>query len=426
MTVVRALLNPRSMRWKIIALVALACSAMALSVGVLVHNSTLKRSMNDGAAKANNTLDRAIQDARFSGQAPPLAAPGTLPDSLIRQVEAHGQGTLYENRPPAPVFWAARKDNGQLYAVKVDMTADLLTRQGLDRHMWKYSLLTLAVVVPAAALVTELPARRLRRVARTARRITAGDLDARTRMGSHGGDEIGEISSTVDSMADSLQQRIATEQRFTADVAHELRTPLMGLVTSAGLLPGSEAADLVRDRVRVLRDLVEDLLEVSRLDAGAERSQPRPVPLGELVKESVAKTGLTARVTVHDAPVISTDPRRLDRIIANLVVNAHRHGAGPVEITVLGPAVTVRDHGPGFPAGLLTHGPQRFRTGAAERGRGHGLGLTIAGGQAKVIGAMLDFTNHPDDGGAVAVLHLPSDDPAGSQDPLGPTTAVQP
>lgn len=117
------------------------------------------------------------------------------------------------------------------------MTADLLTRQALDRHLWKYSLVTLAVVIPATALVMELPARRLRRVARTARRITAGDLQARTGMGRRGGDEITEIAATVDAMADSLRDRLAGEQRFTADVAHELRTPLMGLVTSAGLLP---------------------------------------------------------------------------------------------------------------------------------------------------------------------------------------------
>ncbi|MGW5000730.1 ATP-binding protein [Streptomyces hydrogenans] len=408
MTVVRSLLNPRSMRWKTIFLVAVACSAMAVTIGLLVHESTLRRSMNDGAAKARGSLDLAVRDARATGQEPPLATPGELPDALLRQLDRHGKGTLYVNDPPAPVYWAARQEGGRLYAVEVDMTTDLLTRQALDRHLWKYSLLTLAVVVPATALATALPARRLRRVARTARSITAGDLDARTDMGGRGGDEITEIAATVDSMADSLQRRIADEQRFTADVAHELRTPLMGLLTSAELLPEGEVPDLVRDRVHVLRDLVEDLLEISRLDAGAEQPLPRPVDLAELVEESVARTGLTARVSTGGGPAVArTDPRRLDRIVSNLVVNAHRHGAGPVEITVSSTTITVRDHGPGFPADLLAHGPRRFRTGAVERGRGHGLGLTIARGQAQVIGAELDFANHPEDGGAVAVLRLP-------------------
>lgn len=407
MPIVRALLNLRSLHWKIILLVSTACAAMALTVGVLVHESTLRRSMHEGAVKAVDQLDRAQQEARRTGRPAPLADPAELPDPLLRQVERHGQGTYYEDGPPAPVYWAAEQKEGQLYALKTDMTSDLLTRQALDRHLWKYSLVTLAVAIPATALVMELPARRLRRVARTARRITAGDLQARTGMGRRGGDEITEIAATVDAMADSLRDRLVGEQRFTADVAHELRTPLMGLVTSAGLLPEGEATDLVRDRVRVLRDLVEDLLEISRLDAGAERVEPRRVPLAELIEDSVARTGLLAEVTVTGAPVAETDPRRLDRIVTNLVVNAHRHGATPVEVDVSGLTITVRDHGPGFPPDLLAHGPQRFRTGAEQRGRGHGLGLTIAQGQAKVIGARLDFRNHPDDGGAVAEVRLP-------------------
>ncbi|GAA4135373.1 MULTISPECIES: HAMP domain-containing sensor histidine kinase [Streptomyces] len=414
MPIVRALLNLRSLHWKIILLVSTACAAMALTVGVLVHESTLRRSMHEGAVRAVEQLDRAQQDARRTGRPEPLADPAELPDALLRQVERHGQGTYYEDGPPAPVYWAAERKNGQLHALRTDMTADLLTRQALDRHLWKYSLVTLAVVIPATALATELPARRLRRVARTARRITAGDLQARTGMGRRGGDEITEIAATVDAMADSLRDRLAGEQRFTADVAHELRTPLMGLVTSAGLLPEGEATDLVRDRVRVLRDLVEDLLEISRLDAGAERVEPRRVPLAELVEESVARTGLPATVTSTGAPVAETDPRRLDRIVTNLVVNAHRHGATPVEVGVSGLTITVRDHGPGFPPDLLAHGPQRFRTGTEQRGRGHGLGLTIAEGQAKVIGARLGFRNHPDDGGAVAQVRLPP----GGQRPL--------
>ncbi|APE25779.1 MULTISPECIES: sensor histidine kinase [Streptomyces] len=402
MTPVRALLNLRSLRWKIVLLVGLACTAMALTVGVLVHESTLRRSMHEGAGKALAALDPVVREGTTT-------QPTALPDVLLRQVRRDGTATLYDNRPPAPVFWAARTQDGQLYATRVDMTADLLTRQALDRHMWKYSLLTLGIVVPVAVLATELPARRLRRVARTARRITAGDLDARTETSRGGVDEIGEIGAVVDSMADSLQQRIATEQRFTADVAHELRTPLMGLVTSAGLLPEGEVTDMVRDRIGVLRDLIEDLLEISRLDAGAEEAQFRPVVLAELVRESVARTGTTARVTADEPAVADTDPRRLDRIVANLAVNAHRHGAGPVEITVSGRTITVRDHGPGFPADLLADGPQRFRTGSAERGRGHGLGLTIASGQAAVIGAALSFANHPEDGGAVATLRLPAE-----------------
>ncbi|GAA3851664.1 sensor histidine kinase [Streptomyces sedi] len=413
----RTLFHWRSLRWKIALLVATACCGIALTVGLLVHDTTYERSMNDGVARAYTALDTALSTETGGGAetgADDLVhIPEAMPADLVRMVREHGSGALYdENNEYAPRMWAGRRmPDGQLAALSVDMTPDQLSRRALDRHMWTYSLAALAVIVPLSALAAELPNRRLRRVARTARRIASGDLAARTAVGGRPGDEITEISATVDSMADSLQDRLRNEQRFTADVAHELRTPLMGLVTSAELLPESEATDLVRNRVRVLRGLVEDLLEIARLDAGVERADLRLVALPDVVRESLARTGLDARLTVGAAPaVVETDPRRLDRILANLVVNAHRHGAGPVEVGVEGATVVVRDHGAGYPDSLLAEGPQRFRTGAAERGRGHGLGLTLASGQAQVIGASLLFSNAAADdggGGAVATLRLP-------------------
>ncbi|NIY65748.1 sensor histidine kinase [Streptomyces malaysiensis] len=407
----RALLNWRSLRWKIALLVAAACCGIALTVGLLVHHSTYERSMNEGAAKAYTALDTALAPGPGSGGADGLVhTPEEMPPKLVRTVRAQGSAAAYdESNPYQPRMWAARRlSGGRLVAISVDMTSDQLSRRALDRHMWKYSLAALAVIVPLSALAAELPNRRLRRVARTARRIAAGDLAARTEVGGRAGDEITEISATVDSMADSLRDRLRGEQRFTADVAHELRTPLMGLVTSTELLPESEATELVRDRVRVLRALVEDLLEISRLDAGVERADLRPVALPDMVRGSLARTGLDARLTVGAAPaVVETDPRRLDRILANLLGNAHRHGGAPVEVTVEGTTVVVRDHGSGFPDSLLLEGPQRFRTGAAERGHGHGLGLTVAAGQARVIGASLLFANAAD-GGAVVTLRLPA------------------
>ncbi|MFD8021216.1 sensor histidine kinase, partial [Streptomyces lavendulae] len=208
-----------------------------------------------------------------------------------------------------------------------------------------------------------------------------------------------------------------TARQFTGDVAPYLRPPVGGLLAAADLLPPGETEDLLRARVRDLRGLVEDLLEISRLDAGAERPVRAHVPLGAVVSEAVARTGLDTRVTVtgpgpetvgtlERVETVETDPRRLERIVGNLVINAHRHGAAPVEVAVEGRTVVVRDHGPGFPRDLLLGGPRRFHTGAAERGSGHGLGLTIAVGQARLLGAELRLENAPD-GGAVATLRLP-------------------
>ncbi len=409
METVRALLNWRSLRWKIALLVAVAGCAIALTVGLLVHRSTYERSMATDAAQAYSALQTALASGRGSAASQLIAEPGEMPPELVRMARANGTAAFYDDsHPMRPQMWAAQAlPDGRVVAVSVDATPDLLSRMALDRHMWKYSLAALAVIVPLSALAAELPNARLRRVARTARRIAAGDLDARTRVRGRAGDEITEISATVDSMADSLRDRLLSEQRFTADVAHELRTPLMGLVTSTELLPESEVTDLVRNRVQVLRTLVEDLLEISRLDAGAEQADLRPVPLADVVRDSLARTSLEARLAVNGAPVVAeTDPRRLDRILANLVINAHRHGKPPVEVTVDATTV-VRDHGAGFPGRLLAEGPQRSRTSAAERGRGHGLGLTVAAGQARAIGASLTFSNAAD-GGGVATLRLPA------------------
>ncbi|MFF9667492.1 sensor histidine kinase, partial [Streptomyces althioticus] len=193
-----------------------------------------------------------------------------------------------------------------------------------------------------------------------------------------------------------------------ADVAHELRTPLTGLVTAAELLPPGRPTQLVQNRVQALRALVEDLLEVSRLDADVESPDLSAVPLERAVRRTVTLTGLDVRIGITSDQEVRTDLRRLDRILGNLLLNAHRHGAGPVELHVDGRRITVRDHGPGYPDDLLDHGPQRFRTNAPERGRGHGLGLTIATGHTRVIGATLTFANHPA-GGALATLTLPPD-----------------
>ncbi|SFJ47262.1 Signal transduction histidine kinase [Streptosporangium canum] len=406
-------MNPASLRWKIAVLVTLASAVVAAMVGLLVHRATWQRDLDIGEARARIALDRSLAPADRPGGTPDdVVTVAALPDALAAQLRPGRTVIWYGlDHRDEPWMWAAQLyggDGRQAVSVQISMGSELLSLYALDRNMAKAALLALAGVVPLSVLAAELPNRRLRRMARTAREIADGNLAARTDAG--GRDEIAEIGAGLNSMAAGLQRRLLSEQRFTADVAHELRTPMMGLMTSAELLPDGEVTDLVRDRVRVLRTLVECLLEISRLDAGAERADRVPVPVGEVVEESVQRTGLQAAVTVTGAPVAETDPRRLDRIIANLVINAHRHGRPPVEVAVEGTAVVVRDHGPGFPDELLAHGPQRFRTGAAERGQGHGLGLAIAFGQAEVIGADLTLANAPD-GGAVAILRLTS--PAG-------------
>ncbi|MFJ1740511.1 sensor histidine kinase [Streptomyces microflavus] len=411
-----ALLNPRALRWKIAALTAAACCAVAAVIGFLVHDATRERGLRVGHERTITRLIAAERELSRTGKAPPDVDVRTreeLPDPLARDLAdqpetSGGYATWYDADPPN-WFWmwgAVAVGGDQFLVVRDDMSTEVRSLQLLDRSIVKSVLAALVFVVPLAALATEPINRRLRHGARTARRIADGELDARIGSTGRARDEITEMSAAVDDMATALQRKLENEQRFTADVAHELRTPLMGLVTAAGLLPETdEATGLVRDRVRALNALIEDLLEISRLDAGAERARLDAVPLGEFVADVVRRTGTGTQVAAGDAEVVETDPRRVERIVVNLVTNAHRHGAGPVQVTVTGTRISVRDHGPGFPAALLEQGPQRFRTGAGERGRGHGLGLTVAQGQAGVLGARLTFANAPD-GGAVATLDL--------------------
>ncbi|QEU96909.1 sensor histidine kinase [Streptomyces kanamyceticus] len=406
--------QPRALRWKIAALTAAACCAVATVIGLLVHQSTQDHGQRAGRDRAVTQLHAAEQEYARTGERPAAADLMTrdeVPAPLARDLAGLGRSgeyaLWYDEKPPNWYWmWAAVSVGDKVLVVRTDMSAEVRGLQLLDRSIVKAVLAALAVVVPLAALATEPINRRLRHGARTARKIADGDLDARIGHPGRARDEITEMSTAMDVMAAALQQRLESERRFTADVAHELRTPLMGLVTAAGLLPEhDEAADLVRTEVRTLRGLTEDLLEISRLDAGVEQARLDEVPLGELVTDVVRRLGGVDDVCVRGTDVVRTDPRRVERVVTNLVTNAQRHGAAPVQVTVTGTRIAVRDHGPGFPADLLAHGPQRFRTEAAERGRGHGLGLTIALGQAAVLGARLTFANAPD-GGAIATLDL--------------------
>ncbi|MGW7247955.1 ATP-binding protein [Streptomyces decoyicus] len=408
-----------SLRWKIAGLAAATACLVAAAVGVLVHMWTAQDIRDRAEAQATNSVYAAMDVYRRTGTLTDGAEldPAGLPAALRHPADGN-RHTAYDGRVDGnvgPSVWGAQRIGGPgspVLAVQVNMSSELYTLRQLDVTMTLASLVALAGAVPLAFYGAGLLARRLRRVSETAVRISAGDLDARTGH-TKGRDEVADIAATVDLMADSLGRRLRTERQFTADVAHELRTPVGGLLAAADLLPSGETEDLLRARVRDLRALVEDLLEISRLDAGAEQPVRARVPLGAVVSEAVTRTGLDAEVTVADAPgeeaaqTVETDPRRLERIVSNLVVNAHRHGGTPVQVTVEGRTVVVRDHGPGFPPDLLRDGPRRFHTGATERGSGHGLGLTIALGQAWLLGAELRLDNAPD-GGAVATLRLPA------------------
>ncbi|NNN35047.1 HAMP domain-containing histidine kinase [Streptomyces sp. S3(2020)] len=391
--------------------ITVMCCALAALLGVLVHVSVTNQTVGQARDLALQRLEDATSAYEAGDTLGPFAGvdPPGLPESLRDLAVAGDRGTMVASRDGDPTMWAAGPaDGSRALAVRVDYRQQARTIAALDRSiLWSSALAIGATLLVGAFAVTRVT-RRLHATARVARRISAGDLDARvddprTKDPSRPQDEVAAVASALDSMAASLQGKLLSEQRFTADVAHELRTPLTGLHAAAELLPPGRPTELVRDRVGALRTLTEDLLEISRLDTGRERSELDTEPLGALAERVVRASGTDTEVVVVRDAAVETDRRRLERVLGNLVANAHRHGRGPVSLTVDGPVVVVRDHGDGFPGYLVEHGPQRFRTEGGSKG--HGLGLTIALGQAEVLGATLSFENSVD-GGAVATLVL--------------------
>ncbi len=392
--------------------ITVMCCALAALLGVLVHVSVTNQTVGQARHLALSRLEDATREFEAGDTLMPGAGvdPPGLPLSLRELAVAGDRGTVVADHDGRPTMWAAGPADGdRALAVELDYSQQARTIDGLDRAIvWSSGLAIGATLLVGAFAVTRVT-RRLHATARVARRISAGDLDARvddrrTKDPTRPQDEVAAVAAALDSMAASLQGKLLAEQRFTADVAHELRTPLTGLHAAAELLPPGRPTELVRDRVAALRTLTEDLLEISRLDTGGERPALDTEALGALAERVVRASGTDTEVVVVRDARVETDRRRLERVLGNLVANAHKHGRGPVVLTVDGPVVTVRDHGEGFPEYLVAHGPQRFRTEGGAKG--HGLGLTIALGQAEVLGARLSFANAVD-GGAVATLTLP-------------------
>ncbi|WP_150255643.1 sensor histidine kinase [Nocardiopsis deserti] len=351
-------------------------------------------------------------------------------DRLVTQrISAEGGSWLLVGTPvmiTAPD--GTRTPSGiEVYAVRdladVEREIDGLTRSAIT---------TAALVLPLAVLAALLAAgsvlRPVRELRDTADRLAAGDLDARSP--SQGADELAELTVTVNGMAASVQASMAEMERmqadarrFAADVSHELRTPLSTLTavaevladTTEGMEPDArESARMAITETQRLVRLVEDLMEVSRFDAGTAPLRVEEVDAAAAVRDSLRVRGWLERVELAapDGVLLRADRRRLDVVVANLVGNALRHGAPPVRVRVrASPAqvwITVTDGGAGVPEHVLPHVFDRFYKADAARTRtpGSGLGLAIALENARLHGGDLTADN-TDRGGARFVLRLP-------------------
>jgi two-component system sensor histidine kinase MtrB len=302
------------------------------------------------------------------------------------------------------------------------------------------------VVIAGAALVGDLVARRtlrpVRQASDAARSLAEGLLD--TRLPVRTSDEFGAWASYFNRMADALAEKIDAlseardrERRFTADVAHELRTPLSGLVTTSSVLEAEldtlpphqrRPAELVVDGIRRLRRLVEDLLELSELDAGDESVHMEELDLAEAAG-AVLRTGGwsdVVRLEAEPTPALA-DRHRLERVLSNLVSNAILHGGGDVVVRVRptddAAEVAVEDHGPGIDADEIPKLFGRFyKVRSVPATAGSGLGLAIAAENARLLGATISVDSTPGRGTCFALRLLT---PGQAVEPV-PEVVVQP
>ncbi|MFF3270214.1 sensor histidine kinase [Streptomyces chrestomyceticus] len=425
-----------------IALAISCVTALAVVVlGFAVHHIADAERERSARSYQDDRLSSALQIYERDGT---LALGAQLDDatlpSPLRAAVFEGKSGTYVSQGEDPRVWAATGVGGgaragagdsgggsggqpRTLSVSAAFPDHDPAQEALDRALVIAGVGTVVLMAGVSWFVSQRLSRRLRHSAAAARRIAAGEPPDADALAAGGRDEVAELGRSVHHMATSLAARVEAERKFTADVAHELRTPVAGLVAAAELLPHERAVELVRDRAQTMRNLVEDLLEVSRLDAGVESAQLDAVDLPSLVRGIVGRAervrGLTGVeiVVVGPARVVETDRRRVERVLVNLLANAAKHGAPPVEVRVEGARIVVRDHGPGYPPELCEEGPRRFRTAAPERGTGHGLGLTIAAGQAEVLGGRLVFGTAAG-GGAEAVLELPEPAGPGETEPV--------
>jgi len=430
---------------------AVSAGALAVASYLLVRQARLQGSLSTSAVQAREDLN--------------LAATITYPEAgdFIQAYEQRGTHAVLvfpagltvasdpEVNPPLPVVlqdfvWHGQLGyqrvhvDGQPYLILAgqvpESTAQLylfFSEQDID-HALAQLRNTLGGawlgVLLVAALVGNVLARRtlgpVAKASEAARMIADGRLGTRLPVGSV--DEFGAWAAAFNEMADTLQAKIvalsaaqAREQRFTANVAHELRTPLTALVAEASVL--SDQADHLPEQARRpvellisdvsrLKVLVSELMEISRLDSGSEPVQHELTDIRSVVLALVSARGWQERVAVDGEPLsLRTDPRRIERILANLVENAVEHSGRDVRVHTgtdgVQACITVSDGGPGIPGEQLPMIFERFyKADSARTSAGSGLGLAIALENARLLGGTIGVSSDVPSG-SVFRLTLP-------------------
>ena len=285
-------------------------------------------------------------------------------------------------------------------------------------------------------LVASRAVRPLGDAAQAAKAIAGGRLD--TRLESTDDPDLKMLANAFNDMAAALQARVERDARFASDVSHELRSPLMTLAASVEVMQARRdempdraqaALDLLVADVTRFQGLVEDLLEISRFDAGAIRLNLEDLLVAEFVRQAVSVSSMpTTPVAISERAegvIIRGDRRRLARVVANLIDNARLHGGAEASIAVDEPEgegeplghiwIIVEDHGAGVPVEERDLIFERFARGAVAGRRsssdGAGLGLSLVDEHVRLHGGRVWVEDRLDgEPGARFVLELPAEE----------------
>ena len=362
-----------------------------------------------------------VRSGQVTSSKPGVKLPVT---GIIKQVASGHVGSTFADERVSGVHlrvFATRTAAGDVLQVARPLTE---VDHTLSRLLLVLSLVTLAGIALAAGLGVAIARGTLRPV----RRLSAGaeevaeTQDLENRLPVDGNDELTRLATSFNTMLGALGRSRAAQRQLVADASHELRTPLTSARTNVALLDRAPDLDVdergrvvgqIGDQLSELTVLVDDLVDLAR-DADQQNAEEREdVRLDLLTSDAVRSARLHAPqsdIRVSSEPcVVDGIPARLDRAVRNLLDNALKHGPPhkPVEVSVRGGVVRVRDHGAGIDAEDLPHVFDRFYRAASARGLpGSGLGLAIVRQVAEAHGGSVRASDAPG-GGALLELVLP-------------------
>lgn len=373
----------------------------------------------------------------FSSGAPGYAQ-DQLPDQLAKRVIEDVQ----------PAVMIVNVDDELNIAVGYPLTSDAAyfefftledvnnTLRSVQLSLILGTMITTALGVLAGSFAARRAVRPLGVAATAAKAIAGGRLD--TRLEPTEDPDLSVLANSFNDMASALQTRIERDTRFASDVSHELRSPLMTLSASVEVMDARReemperaqaALDLLKSDVTRFKGLVEDLLEISRFDAGAVRLHMEELLAAEFVRQAVAVSSLpNTPISVSpraEMAIINGDRRRLARVVANLIDNARLHGGGEPTVSIAevdapnepisGVRIAVEDRGSGVPVEERTLIFERFaRGGVAGRRAGNdgaGLGLSLVDEHVRMHGGKVWVQDRLDgEPGARFVLELDAEE----------------